>query len=171
MSCLSDRIRNRAGLTDYHIATMVATKYNIDKTPGYDINNANRSIVLLLTRDMVVSRPNNIVNRIKRTLNEKMYIIHSDTLDKISTILSVVLFGLAAGMYILSIGAIRTYTHPDPDQQSKMDILNGVWFQLLSSYVIPLISGVVSAIGMWKWVKRTTIPKKSIEAMRVMPMV
>lgn len=161
-----DKVSNRAGLSDYHISAVLHMRYNLDQTPGYDIRNANRNICVLLTNDLILSPTNNIGARVGRTMAERMYLVHSDTLDKISTICSLILFVATAFVYVQCIGSTRVYVHPD---QERVDLLNTMWFQMMSAYAIPSLSGLVSVIGLWKWFKRTTIPQKSIEIMRVMP--
>lgn len=146
-------------------------KQTLQNTPGYSFRNANMTLpgaaLQLLNVSVDIKKrkfhnPNNIISRGVRLLKEEAYVVHSDNLDKLSTVCAIFVF-LATMMLFYSsnkIKASRVYVFDNPDdakdieKQKQLDELNSGW---MANLVLPL-AYVTTGITAWRIFKRTTTP-------------
>lgn len=153
-------------------------KSEIRKTPGYSWRNANMGLPYATLQLANVSfsknnnghyhfnNPNNIISRGIRLLEEDAYVVHSDILDKISTISAIFVFLATMMLFYMStqLKASRVYVFDNPEDASdpqkvkQLEQLNSGW---MAKYVLPL-AYVATGVTAWRIFKRTTTPDHKV---------
>lgn len=167
---------NPGAISDKRILDDIKTK--IHNTPGYSWRNTNMSIPGAVVQLANVSfsknnrghyrfnNPNNIIARGLRLIEEDAYVVHSDMLDKLSTVCAIFVFLATMMLFYMStnLHASRKYVFDNPDDAQNPDKvkmlheLNSGW---MASYILPL-AYVTTGITFWRIFKRTTDPINKI---------
>lgn len=145
----------------------------IKQTPEYAIRNIGTNPLYLIPALFIPNSRNTILDRCKRLLAEKFYIVYSDWLDKTSVVISLlsVATGLATVAHAYLVGAQKMYVFTDPRdahnaaKKEELDRLNTIW----STWdVLKLVlAGAPSIIQGWRAFKRSSVPARGDERMRV----
>lgn len=131
-------------------------------TPAYDISFSGMTAGQL-AKDMFndASNPNHIGKRLKRWINEHKKVIYCDTIDKIATIVTVLLlmFTAVVTIWSLAVHAEERFVVPEGVDSPSADMLNSLVQNKSFKYAKAILTSISVAIGMWNVIKRTTVPK------------
>lgn len=136
-------------------------------TPGAPFHYVVPKPSLFLTPFNPWDKQNNLWQRTKRFSNERLYVVHNDVFDKISTLAILVgaVLSIIVLYYSIPLGVEQVYqfTNPedanDPDKVSKLEALNSAWTGRTYVYSRAALIAIPGILTFWQIFKRTTIHK------------
>lgn len=146
----------------------------IKQTPEFAIRNVGTNPLFLIPALFIPNSRNTILDRYRRILSEKFYIVYSDWMDKLSLVLSLmsITTGLVITAHSYSVGAHRIYVLTNPDQikdetkREELETLNGIWSTQTWDVVKLILAGLPSIVQCWRTFKRTSVPAVGHENIR-----
>jgi hypothetical protein len=135
--------------------------------PGKPIHYAVPKPSLFLTPFNPLDKENNLWQRAKRFNKERLYVVHNDIFDKISTIAILVgaVLSLIVLYYSIPLGVEQVYqlSNPedakDPEKLKKLETLNKAWTGRTYVYSRAALIAIPGILTFWQIFKRTTIHK------------